>query len=86
MTFCDSMDCSPLGSFVHGIFSRPEYWSGWPSPPPGALPDPGIKPTSTSLAAPALAGRFFTTEPPWKPQSQTYPVLKWEDIFTTKML
>ena len=40
-------------------FSRQEYCSGWPFPPPGDLPDPGIKPVS--LASPALAGRFFTT-------------------------
>ena len=40
-------------------FSRQEYWSGLPFPPPGDLPDPGIKPTSpVSLA---LAGGFFTT-------------------------
>ena len=26
--------------------SRQEYWSGWPCPPPGDLPDPGIEPTS----------------------------------------
>ena len=26
-------------------FSRQEYWSGWPFPPPRDLPDPGIKPT-----------------------------------------
>ena len=32
---------------------------GLPFPPPGDLPDPGIKPAS--LASPALAGRFFTT-------------------------
>ena len=39
-------------------FSRQEYWSGLPCPPPGALPDPGIEPTSlTSLA---LASGFFT--------------------------
>ena len=43
-------------------FPRPEYWSGLPFPSPGDLPDPGIK--STSLA---LAGGFFTTEPPGKP-------------------
>ena len=30
-------------------FSRQEYQSGWPCPPPGDLPDPGIKPTSLSL-------------------------------------
>ena len=40
-------------------FSRQESWSGLPFPPPADLPDPGIKPTS--LASPALAGRFVTT-------------------------
>ena len=40
-------------------FSRQEYWSGLPFPPPGDLPHPGIKPVS--LGSPALAGRFFTT-------------------------
>ena len=40
-------------------FSRQEYWSGLPYPPPKDLPDPGIKPVS--LASPALAGGFFTT-------------------------
>ena len=39
-------------------FSRQEYWSGLPSPPPGDLLDPGIKPES--LISPALAGRFFS--------------------------
>ena len=53
---CDRMDCSPPGSSVG--FSRQKSWSGLPCPPPGALPNPGIKPES-----PALAGRFFTTEP-----------------------
>ena len=45
-------------------FSRQEYWNGLPCPSPGDLPDPGIEPMS-----PALAGRFFTTEPPEKHQS-----------------
>ena len=27
-------------------FSRQEYWNGLASPPPGDLPDPGIKPVS----------------------------------------
>ena len=30
-------------------FSRPEYWSGFPCPPPGDLPDPGIQPRSPAL-------------------------------------
>ena len=58
LTLCNPMDCSPPGSSVHGI-SRQEYWSGLPCPPPGDLPDPGIKPTS--FISPALAGGFFTT-------------------------
>ena len=40
-------------------FPRQEYWSGLPFPPPGHLPNPGIKPVS--LTSPALAGGFFTT-------------------------
>ena len=36
-------------------FSRQEYWSGLPHPPPGDLPNPEIKSTF-----PALAGGFFT--------------------------
>ena len=40
-------------------FSRQEYWSGLPWPPPGDLPNPGIEPTT--LISPALAGGFFTT-------------------------
>ena len=39
-------------------FSRQEYWSGLPCPPPGDLPNSGIKPVS--LMSPALAGGFFT--------------------------
>jgi len=43
-------------------FSRQEYWSGLAFPSPGYLSNPGVKPTS--LASSALAGGFFTTEPP----------------------
>ena len=43
-------------------FSMKEYWNGSPFPSPGDLPDPGTEPVS-----PALAGGFFTTEPPEKP-------------------
>ena len=35
-------------------FSRQEYWSGLPFPPPGDLPDPGME--LMSLTSPALAG------------------------------
>ena len=47
-------------------FSRQEYWSGLQCPPPGDLPDPGIKPAF--LVYPASAGRFFTTSITWKAQ------------------
>ena len=46
-------------------FPRQECWSGLPFPFPGDLPDPGIE--SVSPASPALAGGFFTTEPPGNP-------------------
>ena len=65
-TLHDPMDCSSPGSSV-GFFMQ-EYWSGLPFPAPGDLPHPGIKPESpTSSVSPALAGIFFTTEPPVKP-------------------
>ena len=40
-------------------FSRQEYLSGLPCPPPGDLPDPGIM-------SPALTGGFFTTSTTWE--------------------
>ena len=45
-------------------FSRPEYWSGFPFPSPGDLPDSGIESTSE------WAGCCFTTEPPGKPSKE----------------
>ena len=35
-------------------FSRQEYWSGWPFPSPGHLPNPGIEPRSPALQADSL--------------------------------
>ena len=46
-------------------FSRQEYWSGVPFPPPGDLPNPRMEPVSLGL--PSLAGRFFSTEPSGEP-------------------
>ena len=57
-TLCDPMDYSPPGPLSMG-FSKQEYWSGLPLPSSGGLPDPGFE-----CASPALAGGFFTTEPP----------------------
>ena len=45
-------------------FSRQEYWSGLPFPPPGDLPDPEIEAAST--ASPTLQVDSLPTEPPGK--------------------
>ena len=45
-------------------FSRQEYWSGLPCPPPGDLPDHEMEPLS--LISPALADGFFTTSTTWE--------------------
>ena len=47
-----------LWTVVHQVplymgFSKQKYWSGFSSPPPGDLPDPGIE--SVSLMSPVLA-------------------------------
>ena len=50
-------------------FPRQEYWSGFPFGL-GYLPNPETKPESS-----ALAGGFFTTEPPGKPFVLSYPTI-----------
>ena len=45
-------------------FSRQEYWSGLPCPPPGDLPKPVIE--SVTLMSPALASRFFNSSTNWE--------------------
>ena len=53
--------CNHLQPSATMGFPRQEYWRGLPSPSPGDLPNPGIKPVSH-----ASAGGFFTAEPPGK--------------------
>ena len=48
-------------------FSRQEYWSGLPCPPPGDLPDPGVEPES--LTSPAWQAGSLPLVPPGKPGS-----------------
>ena len=60
-SLCDTMDCSPPGSSLHGILQA-EYWSGLPFPSPGDPPNPGIKPRS-----PAWQTASSPSEPPGKP-------------------
>ena len=62
-------DSSPLSMG----FSRQENWSGSPSPPPGDLPNSGIKPAS--FMSPALAGGYFTTSATWEARWATIKLL-----------
>ena len=48
-------------------FSRQEYWSGLPCPPPGDLPDPGIE-----SWLPTLQADFLLSEPLGKPDTVNY--------------
>ena len=57
-TLCDPKTVGLQAPLFIG-FSRQEYWSGLPCPPPEDLPDPGIEPAS--LTSHALAGGFFMT-------------------------
>ena len=61
--------CTTLWTAAHQALlsmgcSRQGHWSGLPFPPPGDLPDPGIKPRS--LMSPALASGLFTTGATWE--------------------
>ena len=77
--FCDPVDCSPPGYSVHG-FSYTEILE-LPFPSPGDLPNPRIKTVS-----PALADRFFTTEPPGKVKEREllYRVRPWGPVTDVK--
>ena len=55
-------------------FPRQVYQSGLTFPSPGALPDPGIKPTS--LVSPTLAGGFFTNCTTWEVQNEDPSILQ----------
>ena len=60
------MDYSCQVSLPMG-FSRQEYWSGLPCPPPGDLPDPGIDPVSPVLQADSLLlSHWGSPPPPWE--------------------
>ena len=64
-TLCDPWTVAHQALLSMG-FSRQKYWSELPFPIPGDLPNPGIQ--SVSLVSPALAGRFFTSEPRGEPR------------------
>ena len=60
LTLCDPMDCTHQPVLSMG-FCRQEYWNVLPCPPPGDLPNPGIKSESPALQADSLP-----SEPPGK--------------------
>ena len=62
-------------------FSRQEYWCGLPCPPPGDLPNPGIKPKSS--APPALQMDSLPSEPLGKPTTKVYSFPKSFQAFIT---
>ena len=68
-TLCDPMDCSLPGFSVHGTFqTRILEWVAI------SFSRGSSQPTD-KLTSPALAGGFFTTEPPGKPSFNYAPVL-----------
>ena len=56
------VELQSIGSSAHGDSPGKNTGVGLPFPPPGDLPDPGVRPVS-----PALANGFFTAEPLGKP-------------------
>ena len=62
--FCASQRPVACQASLSVRFSGQEYWIGLPCPPPGDLPDPGIK--SMSFISLALEGGFFTTSATWE--------------------
>ena len=66
-TLCDSMDCSLLGSSVHGILqARILEWAAMPSSRVSYQSRDWTHVSYVSLISPALAGRFFTTSATWE--------------------
>ena len=65
-TLCNPMDCSLLGSSVHGIFQA-RILESEPFPSPGDLPDPGIEPWP-----PVLQADSSPSETPEKPPRPLY--------------
>ena len=61
LTLCNPRTVAHQAPLSMG-FSRQEYWSGLPCPPPGDLPDPAIELESHI----SCIGRFFTTSATWE--------------------
>ena len=68
LTLCDPTDVARQAPLSMG-FSRQEYWSGVPFPPPGDLPDPGVEPPFPS---PALQADSLPLGSPSRPRDGLY--------------
>ena len=67
-------------------FSRQEYWSGLPFPPPGDLPDPEIEPMSPDSPA-GEVGRVFHHWATWEDSPEYGPLRKYaQECFRTTSL
>ena len=62
LALCNAMDCIAFQVPLAMGFSRQEYWSELPCPPPEDLPNPGVEPRSPTLEVNSLL-----SEPPGKP-------------------
>ena len=73
-TLCNPMDCSPLGSSVHGIFqTRIVEWFA-------IFFSRGSSPPRDWACVSCIAGKFFSAEPPEKP----FLVLTWHKYMESK--
>ena len=64
LILCNPMNCTAHQAPLSLGFSRQEYWSGLPFPPPGDLFNSGIEPAS--LLSPTMVDGFFTTGATWE--------------------
>ena len=73
-TLCNPLDCSSPGSSVHEILqARILEYSCLPCPPPGDLPDPGIKPVSSVV--PALEADSLSLSHQGNPSRNIYLII-----------
>ena len=68
--------CDPMDYTIHGIL-QPEYWSGYPFPSPGDLPNPGTEARSPTLQADSLPA-----EPQGKPTNTGVGCLPFSNGFS----